>query len=122
MINYETTDITKKTNHYDLILGVVGNHSISTFKHMLNPEGRFIAAAGSVMRVLWLAIPRRKKMKSMLCQPNPKDLKFLSTLLGGNSLAPVLDKSFSFENVQDAIAYMEAGRARGKVALRTLGE
>lgn len=118
VLNYEETQITESGKRYDLILDAVGNHSISTFKQMLKPNGRFVAIAGSIHRMMWLAIPGRVQMRSVLCRPDPEDLKYLAHLLEEKFITPILDQSFPFERVADAINYLETGRVRGKLALK----
>jgi NADPH:quinone reductase-like Zn-dependent oxidoreductase len=37
---------------------------------------------------------------------------------GGEAVKPVIDREFAFEQLADALGYLEAGRARGKVVLK----
>ncbi len=38
--------------------------------------------------------------------------------LEGGAIRPVIDREFAFEQLPDALTYLEAGRARGKVVLK----
>jgi NADPH:quinone reductase-like Zn-dependent oxidoreductase len=45
-------------------------------------------------------------------------LSEISALLGAGTLTPVVDQVFPFERAKEALAYLETGRARGKVVVR----
>jgi NADPH:quinone reductase-like Zn-dependent oxidoreductase len=49
--------------------------------------------------------------------PNQKDLAFVGELLAAGQVAPVIDRCFPLDQVPDAIRYVEAGHARGKVVI-----
>jgi alcohol dehydrogenase len=42
----------------------------------------------------------------------------VAALVEKGAIVPVLDRAFEFEQLPDALAYLETGRARGKVVLR----
>jgi NADPH:quinone reductase-like Zn-dependent oxidoreductase len=44
-------------------------------------------------------------------------LKTLAALYDAGALRPVLDRTFTFDDTLDAIAYVEQGRAKGKVVV-----
>lgn len=46
VIDYTTTDISKQSKHYDVILGVNGNISLKTYKRMLQKNGTYVAVGG----------------------------------------------------------------------------
>jgi NADPH:quinone reductase-like Zn-dependent oxidoreductase len=50
-------------------------------------------------------------------KPNKKDLVFMKELLETGKVVPVIDRCYSLGEVPDAIRYLEAGRARGKVVI-----
>src|SRR6266446_5040945 len=45
-------------------------------------------------------------------------LRDIAALVDGGAIKPVVDREFTFEQLPDALTYLEAGRARGKVVLR----
>lgn len=118
VLNYEQTDVTQHKNAYDLIVDAVGNHSIAAYKSMLKPNGRIVAVAGPVRRLLWLALPGRKRAVSMIGKPNLKDHELLRKMLTDGKIDPVMDHIFAFKDFREAVAYLETGRARGKVAMK----
>ena len=47
----------------------------------------------------------------------PKDLELLSELIEAGKLRPQIDRRYPFADIPAAIAYLEQGRARGKVVV-----
>ena len=45
-------------------------------------------------------------------------LRDIAALVERGAIKPVIDREFAFEQLPDALAYLEAGRARGKVVLK----
>ncbi len=56
-------------------------------------------------------------MGNLLAKPNQKDLIFMKELLETGKVTPVIDRRFPLRDVADAIRYLEAGHARGKVVI-----
>ena len=51
-------------------------------------------------------------------EPNGDQLREIAGLVDRGAIKPVIDREFAFEQLPDALTYLEAGRARGKVVLR----
>jgi NADPH:quinone reductase-like Zn-dependent oxidoreductase len=124
VIDYTREDFTRNGQRYDLILAVNGYHSISDYKRALNPEGVYVMTGGSnaqLFQALLLGplISRagRQKMGSSAHKPNQKDLIFMKELLEAGKVTPVIDRRFPLPDVADAIRYLEAGHAQGKVVI-----
>jgi alcohol dehydrogenase len=49
---------------------------------------------------------------------NGAQLRLITRLIEGGAIRPVIDKVFPFESTNDAMAYVEAGRAKGKVVVK----
>jgi NADPH:quinone reductase-like Zn-dependent oxidoreductase len=50
-------------------------------------------------------------------QANGAQLTSLATLYDDGTLRPVLDRTFDFEHTLDAMAYVEQGKANGKIVI-----
>jgi NADPH:quinone reductase-like Zn-dependent oxidoreductase len=48
---------------------------------------------------------------------NQKDLVFIQALLEAGKVVPVIDRCYPLREVADAIRYLEAGHAQGKVVI-----
>jgi NADPH:quinone reductase-like Zn-dependent oxidoreductase len=62
----------------------------------------------------------RKKMGNVLARPNKKDLTFMKELLEAGNVVPVIDRRYPLRKVPEALRYLEAGHAQGKVVI-TMG-
>jgi NADPH:quinone reductase-like Zn-dependent oxidoreductase len=51
-------------------------------------------------------------------EPNGEQLREIAGLVDGGAIKPVIDREFAFNELPAALAYLEKGRARGKVVLR----
>ena len=47
-----------------------------------------------------------------------KQLSEITKLIESGSISPVVDKAFDFEKTNDALDYLEGGRAKGKVVIK----
>ena len=124
VIDYTQEDVTRNGQRYDLILAVNGYHSISDYQRALNPEGVYVMTGGSNAQMfqamlLGPLISRtgRQKMGNSAHKPNKKDLMFMKELLEASKVKPVIDRRFPLRDVADAIRYLEAGHAQGKVVI-----
>ena len=126
VIDYTQADFTRNGQRYDLIFDAVGNRSVSDFKRALSPNG-MCAVAGfttlpHVFQVLvlgsWVSRTGRKKIGLMeTAKPNKKDLLFIKDLLEAGKVVPVIDRRYTLREVPEAIRYLEAGHAKGKVVI-----
>lgn len=51
-------------------------------------------------------------------ESNGDQLRDIGALVDSGAIVPMIDRQFEFEQLPEALAYLEAGRARGKVVLR----
>ena len=49
---------------------------------------------------------------------NGGQLREITALIDAGVIRPVMDRVFPFESTNEAMAYVEAGRARGKVVVK----
>ena len=56
-------------------------------------------------------------MGNMLVKPNKQDLVCMKELLEAGKVVPVIDRTYSLREVPEALRYLEAGHARGKVVI-----
>jgi NADPH:quinone reductase-like Zn-dependent oxidoreductase len=124
VIDYTQADFTQNGQRYDLILAANGYHSISEYKRALSPKGMYVMTGGSMAQLFqavllgpWLSMTGNKKMGNLLMKPNTKDLVFMKELLERGEVVPVIERRYPLSEVADAIRYLEAGHAQGKVVI-----
>jgi len=134
VIDYTKEDFSKGTERYDLILDNVGNQPLSGFRRVLNPKGIYVMiGGGGVKDDPWFGALVRpiksvlmskfteQQMKPMLADMNRKDLTALANLIQTGKVRPVIDRTYTFSQLPEAMRYLEEGHARGKVVV-TVGD
>jgi NADPH:quinone reductase-like Zn-dependent oxidoreductase len=131
VIDYTKEDFTKTDQRYDLIFDLVGNHSFSERRRILNPNGICVMAGiggagwhdGMGMRLageLNAYVRSRfvsQKFISYIAQFNKKDMTILGDLMQSGKVTPVIDRTYKLSEAADALRYLEQGHARGKVVV-----
>jgi NADPH:quinone reductase-like Zn-dependent oxidoreductase len=131
VIDYTKEDFTKTDQRYDLIYDLIGNHSFSERRRILNPNGICVMAGvggagwhdGFAMRLVGElnAYLRSRfvsqKFISYIAQFNKKDMTILADLMQSGKVTPVIDRTYRLSDVPEALRYLEQGHARGKVVI-----
>lgn len=124
VVDYTKDDITHSDREFDLILDAAAFGSIMAYRRIMASDGIYVLVGGSnsvVFRMplvqAWSSLTSRKKMTSMLAAMTQADLGYLKDLIEAGKVKPVIDRRYSFGEVPDAIRYVEAGHARGKVVI-----
>src|SRR2546429_2686920 len=131
VIDYTKEDFTKADQRYDLIYDLIGNHSFSERRRILNPNGSCVMAGlggagwheGFASRLLgelngYLRSRfTRQKFIAYIAQFNKADMLILADLMQSGKVTPVIDRTFKFSETADALRYLETGHARGKVVV-----
>ncbi len=124
LIDYTKDDFTDNHSRYDLILDFVASHSILDYKRSLRPSGRYVMVGGHIHHIFQAVVPGRmlsqfsdKSLGMLAATPN-KDLELLASWVNEGLIKCVIDRTYSFEEVREALWYMEKGKAQGKVIIR----
>ena len=123
-IDYTKNDYTKSEERYDLIIDVVGKHSISRRLKLLKPGGIYFMAFARPFHVLlswWTSLTSSKKLKIQSSNQTEKDLLFLADLLKTGKLVSVIDKKFPLDELAEAHRYSETGSKKGNIAITVVG-
>jgi len=71
----------------------------------------------SVAKLLGVSLRGGKDVAMVQAHVTAKDLELLSELLAAGKVRPQIDRRYQFAELPDAIAYLEQGRAKGKVVV-----
>lgn len=127
VIDYSETDFAQGGPVYDLIFDSVENRSLSDCRRALKPSGTLILNSGTgangvgmlvrLVKPLVLSPFARQSLRRYLSRPNHDDLDVLKELVESGKLKLVIDKTYPLTETAAALAYIEAGHARGKVVI-----
>ena len=134
VIDYTKEDFTKGAQRYDVLFDLIGNHSFSDRRRVLQPKGICVLAgvggSGSndgqmgsrllgMLRALIGSPFVSQKFVFYIAQLNKADLEVLSELMRSGKVTPVIDREYNgLGEAVEAVRYLEQGRARGKVVVR----
>ncbi|MDR7259925.1 NADPH:quinone reductase-like Zn-dependent oxidoreductase [Sphingomonas sp. BE270] len=139
VIDYNTQDFETALSGYDLVLNSLDPKTLQKSLRVLKPGGLLISISGPpdpefakalglnaflklVVRLLSRGVRKKARKlgvgyKFLFMQANGRQLGEITSLIESGAIKPVVDQVFPFEKTGDALAYVETGRARGKVVI-----
>jgi NADPH:quinone reductase-like Zn-dependent oxidoreductase len=140
VIDYRTEDFAKMLSGYDVVLNSLDGETLVRSLDVLKRGGMLISISGPpdpafakaqglnwiIRQVLALASSKiRSKAKTrgvdysfLFMKADGASLDRITALIEAGDIRPVNDRVFPFEALNEALAYVETGRARGKVVVR----
>ena len=124
VIDYTREDFTQNGQQYDLILAANGYHALSAYKRALAPGGVYVMTGGSMAQNFegMLMGPQMsesggRKLGGVTARMDQKDLDLIRELIEAGKVRPVIDRRFPLSEAAEALRYLGAGHARGKVVI-----
>jgi NADPH:quinone reductase-like Zn-dependent oxidoreductase len=124
VIDYTKEDFTAGPERYDLIFAANGYHTLGEYKRALAPGGRYVMAGGASKQMFEALLMGRltfgrgdRKMGVVSAKPSRRDLEIIGELVEAGKVVPVIDRRYPLEQAADAMRYLGAGHARGKVII-----
>jgi NADPH:quinone reductase-like Zn-dependent oxidoreductase len=138
VIDYTQDDFAQRVCGCDLVLDAVGGENLLKSLGVLRPGGLAISVVGPpdaafarqigqpflapLMALMSFKVRRRAKQLGVryaffFMRADGARLGQLGALYDSGALRPVVDRSFPFEQVPEAMAHVEQGRAKGKVVV-----
>lgn len=140
VIDYKKQEFETVLRDYDVVLGTVKGDSIKKSVGILKSNGSIVSLVGPpdaafgrtrgmnffmkfVFGLLSGKIIRQARKKGaaysfLFVHPDGGQLAEIGKLLTVGTIRPVIDKVFPFEQAKEALAYLEKGRAKGKVVVQ----
>jgi NADPH:quinone reductase-like Zn-dependent oxidoreductase len=121
VIDFTREDFTRQDGRYDLILDVASNLSLIVIghDHFGDAKGRVL---GSLPRMLGLfalsKVVRHLPTSEGVPAPTKREaIEVLRGLLATGGLTPVIDRAYPLAEVPAAMAYLQSGRACGRIVI-----
>ncbi len=139
VVDYRKEDFAEVLSGYDVVLDSLGGENLEKSLTVLKPGGHAISVTGPphpgfakqlgapkfigvVMGLLSRKVRKQARKLGvsysfLFMQANGAQLRELAALYDAGHLRPVMDKTFPFDQTFEALAYVEQGRANGKVVI-----
>jgi NADPH:quinone reductase-like Zn-dependent oxidoreductase len=124
VVDYTKEDFAERDTRYDFVLDVVGVRSIKTWKRVLQPEGIYLAAGGSVSQIArtlllgaLISWGTKKKIGVLGVNFNKKDIATTLELMESGQITATIDRLFPLQDVPEAMRYLGAEHSKGKVVI-----
>lgn len=126
VLDYTRQDFTDGRRRYDLILDIGGNNRLSQLRRTLTPTGTLVIAGGKggkwtgmgrQLRALALSVLVRQRLIMFVSRHRQADLETLRRMAAAGQLTPAVSTTYPLPGVPEAIRDLQAGHARGKIAI-----
>lgn len=139
VIDYKKDRFEEVLHDFDVVLNSLDGETLRKSLRVLKPGGQLISISGPpdpefakdlgqgrmlqwVMRLLSFRIRRqaarhRVNYSFVFMRASGDQLRQIGALIDAGVVRPVLDRTFPFESTKEAMAYVETGRAKGKVVI-----
>lgn len=140
VIDYRKEDFATTLRGYDVVINSLGNDELGKSVQVLKPGGKLISISGppdpafarqigaswaitQIMRLLSHRIRALAKRHGvdysfLFMRASGEQLREITALVDAGVIRPVMDRVFPFESLNDAMSYVDKGRAKGKVVVR----
>lgn len=130
VIDYTRDDFTRGGRRYDVVLDLVGNHSLAGFRRAVTPTGALVLSGGgvyeggSVIGPMTLFFQRRlaapftsQRLLELAARKSKATLAALRELAESGKMTPVVERTYPLSEAAEAIRYLEVEHARAKVVV-----
>lgn len=120
VIDYTKEDFTQNSETYDVIFDTVNVVSIARSMKSLAKKGIMISSAAGMsdmIRGLFVSMTSSKKVITGVIKHSKADIVFIKELVESGKYKPVLDRTYSLEQIAEAHAYVEKGHKKGNVVV-----
>jgi alcohol dehydrogenase len=140
VIDYKSQDFEELLHDYDVVLNSQDGKTLDKSLRVLKRGGKLISISGPpdpefgkeiaapgfvrlVMRLLSAGVRQKARGRGigysfLFMKANGSQLREITRLVEAEAIRPVIDRVFPFEATNEALAYVEAGRAKGKVVIK----
>jgi len=127
-IDYRTDDPLAEPRRYDVIIDTGGNRRLRDLRRALSPTGTLVIVGGEnggrwlggthrQLRAKLTSLVARQRLTTFVAREDADHLERLADLVETGHVTPVVDRIYPLAETADAIAHLENGRTRGKIAI-----
>jgi alcohol dehydrogenase len=140
VIDYTSQSISEAGRRFDAGFDLIGGKTLEQTFEIMKPGAKIVSIAGlpepqtaikdlggrrALAAMFWVisygvrSRARRSGVgyRYLFMHPSGSDLALLAELIEQGKLKVIVDKTYPFANISEALAYVEGGRAKGKVVV-----
>jgi NADPH:quinone reductase-like Zn-dependent oxidoreductase len=127
VIDYARVDFTRAEPRYDVIVDLVGNHSLASCRQALKPRGvlvlssgggnRWFGPIGRLLRAIVVSPFVRQRLRPVAARRSRDDLEAITALIESGAVSPTIDRTYPLSDVAEAVRYFEEEHARAKIVI-----
>jgi len=140
IVDYKKQEFEETLRGYDAVLGTVRGDGLEKTLQIVKPGSSVVSLVGPPdaafarargmnflmkfvfgllsRKIIRLAQKRNARYSFMFVRPDGRQLGKIGEMLESSRIRPVIDKVFPFVNAKEGLAYLEQGRAKGKVVVQ----
>ncbi|SFZ70843.1 NADP-dependent oxidoreductase [Chitinimonas taiwanensis] len=140
VIDYRKQDFATVLHDYDVVLNNLGSEELEKSLQVLKPGGHLISISGpptpafaaaqrlawplkQVLRLISYGIRKKAQRRGvaysfLFMRADGQQLRQIAALIELGAIRPIVDRVFPLDKTADALAYVEQGRAKGKVVIK----
>jgi len=140
VIDYKNENFETILHNYDVVLNSQDTVTLKKSLSVLKPNGKLISISGPpdpsfadeigaswivklLMKLLSLNVRKTAKKFNvdysfLFMKASGSQLSEITTLINAGEIRPIVDQIFPFNAINEAMAYLETGRAKGKVVIK----
>lgn len=142
VVDYKQQQFESVLRGYDMVLGTMRGDSIEKSIQVLKPKGLIVSLIGPLdaafaqargmnglfrfvfglmsRKIMRMGKKRDVHYSFLFVRPDGGQLAEIGKLIEAGKIRPVIDRVFEFDQAREALDYLEAGRAKGKVVVKLL--
>jgi NADPH:quinone reductase-like Zn-dependent oxidoreductase len=128
VLDYTRDDFADGVHRYDVIIDIAGNPTLSRLRRALTPTGTAVLTGGEEgenvtggmdrqLRGLILSRFVGQRLTGFVPRERSSDIERLADLVEAGKVTPSIDRTYSLDRAPEAMRYLVAGKARGKVVI-----
>lgn len=140
IIDYQNSNFENILSDYDVVLNSQDQKTLEKSLKILKPGGKLISISGPptpdfakeigtpwfikiILSLVSLGIRKKARNKNveysfLFMKADGQQLSKITALIEADIIKPVIDKIFPFDKTNEALSYVESGRAKGKVVVK----
>ena len=124
VIDYQREDYTRTGDRYHLIFDVSSHRGFLDVRRALAPDGVYVMTGGPVSRIVYFGLvapiatridTRTYTIRTHILDRD--DLMWVTDRVAAGDITPAIDRTYSLEDVPDALRYFDTGEVKGKLVI-----